>query len=162
MSAELSPLTLNRRVCVWGVGATGVVSLALLSLTVSWIAPLVLVACVCAALAFLRWPWLGCALLIVSVPVQQLGAVGPLTFTRASIPIALAGYLIWITVTRRTLVLTRYTIPFGLWLLWMLVTVSVADNRALAGAELARWAIAFGAFSIVAQFLIGALRLRSG
>jgi len=159
ISSAIQTVT-DRRAIVLAVSVIGIIALAGLSLTIHWTAPLAIVTLVAGVVAFLRWPWLGLTLLIASVPLQQLGAVGPATATRASIPLAVVGYLLWLTTHRRPLVLTRFAIPFGAWMCWMFSTLSIADDLGAGMSELTRWTIAFGAFLIAVQFLVGAPRSR--
>jgi O-antigen ligase len=158
--AEIARPAIERRTLAWLAAPVGVALLAGLSLAVNWLAPLAIMLALAGAVAFLRWPWLGFALLLVSVPIQQLGALGPLTLTRAAIPVALAGWLIWLTLIRTPLTLSRYGIVFGVWLGWLVVTLVDARDQTAAASEIARWVIAFLAFIVALQFLVGAPRER--
>ncbi|HYI16923.1 MAG TPA: hypothetical protein VEX37_16105, partial [Thermomicrobiales bacterium] len=144
MTPALQQSLLSRRSLAWLVGGCLTVLLALLSYATSPAVLMALLLLVLVTLALLRWPWLGVVMLIASVPVQQLGAVGggALTLTRASLAAAVAGLLIWWTVHRRPIVGSRLAIPFVALIAWMLVTAHVARDLGAASSELFRWLIA--------------------
>lgn len=122
----------------------------------AWYSPLV--APIVAALALLavvtlRHPWLGLAMLVASVPVQQIGAIGGVTATRAALAVALGCYAVIVLVGREPLRGTRMMIPFAALLVWMITTIPVARDPLASGAEIFRWTTAFIAFVLVVQFL---------
>jgi O-antigen ligase len=145
---------LNRQSFLWT--AAGILALILAILAV-FVAPVLLVALpllVIAGLALLRWPWLGVAMLVASVPAQQAGAVGGLTLTRAALVAASVGLLLWWTVGRRPFIGTRLIWPFAALITWMFVTTFVARDLGAASADLFRWSVALFAFFAVLQVLI--------
>lgn len=139
----------------------GVVSAV--ALASAWFSPLlmpVVAGMALLALAVLRQPWLGLALLIASVPVQQIGAVAGLTATRLALVAALAGFAASLLVDRRPLGGTRFVIPFTALLAWMVLTLVVARDQVAGMAEIFRWTTAFLAFVLAVHFLSGAPRSR--
>ena len=158
MTPSLPVSIAYRRSFPWLVGVTLAVILALVSISLSTQLLVIVPGLAIALLVLLRWPWAGVALLIASVPAQQLGSVsgGALTLTRLSLAYALAGVLIWFTVARRPVVGSRLLIPFVLLLVWMFVTAHIARDATAASSELFRWTIALFAFGAALQTLIGA------
>jgi O-antigen ligase len=157
VTPALQPPLLSRRSFAWLAGSSLALLLVLATLLIS---PLVLVALPAAALgalALLRWPWLGVALLVASVPAQQLGAIGggALTLTRASLVAAAVGLLLWWTIERRPVVGSRLALPFLALIAWMFVTTHVARDLGAASSELFRWLIALFAFLAALQVLVG-------
>jgi hypothetical protein len=130
----------SRRTFAWLAGGSLTLLLALASLLISPLVPVALAVVVLSALALMRWPWLGVALLVASVPAQQLGAVGggALTLTRLSLVVAAAGLLFWWTIERRPVVGSRLALPFLALIAWMFVTTLVARDLGAASADLFR------------------------
>ncbi len=156
MTPALQPPLLSRRTFAWLAGGSLTLLLALASLLISPLVPVALAVVVLSALALLRWPWLGVALLVASVPAQQLGAVGggALTLTRLSLVVAAAGLLFWWTIERRPVVGSRLALPFLALIAWMFVTTLVARDLGAASADLFRWLVALFAFLAVLQVLV--------
>ena len=157
MTPALQQSLLGRRPLAWLVGGGLALILVLATAATS---PLILVALpllVLVALTLLRWPWFGVALLVASVPAQQLGAVGggALTLTRAALVAAAAGLLFWWTVDRRPVVGSRLALPFVALIAWMIVTAHVARDLGAASSDLFRWLIALFAFFAALQVLVG-------
>ncbi len=157
MTPALQQTLLSRRSIAWLAG--GVLTLLLILATAAT-SPIVLVVApllVLVALGLMRWPWLGVALLVASVPAQQLGAVGggTLTLTRASLFAAFAGLVLWWTVGRRPVVGSLLTVPFVALIAWMIVTAHVARDLGAASSDLVRWLIALFAFFAAMQVLVG-------
>lgn len=148
----------SRRSLAWLVGGVLTLLIALVGLLTSPLALVALPLLVIGILALLRWPWLGVALLVASVPAQQFGAVGggALTLTRASLVVAAAGLLFWWTVERRPVVGSRLALPFVALIAWMFVTTHVARDLGAASSDLFRWMIALFAFLAALQVLVGA------
>ena len=149
-----------RRSIAWFAGGSVAVLLVLATAIVS---PLLLIGfplLSLAVLALLRWPWIGVALLIASVPAQQFGAVGPLTFTRAALLAACAGLLLWWTTGKQPVIGSRLTLPFLALIGWMLVTGHGARDLGLASADLFRWSTALFALLAALQVLSGASERR--
>jgi O-antigen ligase len=142
----------------WSVVICGLVAVAIALLRLPpklfVIAPLL----VASGLLLLRWPWLSGLLLVLSVPVQQVGALGAgaLTMTRASLAVALGAVAIWWTVVGEPVVMHRGTLLFAVLLVVMLVTAQVADDQAASADELVRWGIAFLAFVAFVQLFSAA------
>lgn len=141
----------------WLVAGGATLLLALASVVVSpfaLVAPSILAV---GALALLRWPWVGAAMLVASVPAQQLGAVGggSLTLTRAALVATLVGLVLWWTVHRQRLVGSPLAWPFVALLGWMFVTTNVARDVGASSADLVRWSIALFAFLAALQVLVG-------
>jgi O-antigen ligase len=115
------------------------------------------------AIALLRYPCLGFALLVASVPVQQLGAQGgglPATATQLAFPLALAGMLIAVLLIGQQLRGHVILIPaFALYAV-MLASMFVADETGPALAELARWSVAIVALWLALQFVVGSSQRR--
>ncbi|HUG14501.1 MAG TPA: O-antigen ligase family protein [Thermomicrobiales bacterium] len=108
------------------------------------------------ALLTLRWPIVAGVAVVASVPVQQVGAVGPLTATRALVLLAVAVTVLYALTRGRPLVVTRLALPFAALIGWMTVVAGNASNVDLAVDEILRWTIAFIAFLILLQLLVGA------
>lgn len=157
MTAALPRSLLRSRSGAWLAGGSLAVLLAVTTALVSPLVPAALMGLTIGTLALLRWPWLGVALLIASVPAQQVGAAGggALTLTRASLVVASVGLLLWWSVERRPLVGSRLAFPFIALIGWMLVTTHVARDIGASSAELFRWSIALFAFLAALQVLAG-------
>ncbi|MEX1158060.1 MAG: hypothetical protein WEC79_03935, partial [Thermomicrobiales bacterium] len=158
MTPSLPVSVASRLSTPWLVGGTLAALFALVSISLSTQILIVIPGLAIALLALLRWPWAGVAVLVASVPAQQLGSVsgGALTLTRLSLVYALAGVLTWWTIARRPVVGSRLVLPFLLLLGWMFVTAHLARDSAAASSELFRWAIALIAFVAALQALVGA------
>lgn len=100
----------------------------------------------------LRRPWIAILLFILSVPVQEFGAAGPLTATRASAGLAVGAYAIALLTQRRPLVWHRFELPFLALLAVMLASTAVARRPTAALAETARWGVALVALFVFVQF----------
>lgn len=101
----------------------------------------------------LRHPWLGLALLVASVPVQQIGAVAGVTATRVALIVALAVWAASLLAGRNPVRGTRLTILFVVLIAWMVATVLVARDPLASGAEVFRWTTALVAFVLAVHFL---------
>jgi len=129
-----------------------------LAVATAWISPLLMPVVAGAAVltvATLRRPWLGVALLVASVPVQQMGAVAGVTATRVALVVALAGYAASLLAGREPVRGTPLLIPFVALLAWMVATIGVADDPISAGAEVFRWTTALVTFVLAIHFLAG-------
>ncbi|HEX5163942.1 MAG TPA: O-antigen ligase family protein, partial [Thermomicrobiales bacterium] len=154
MTPALHRHALTRQNVAWPVAIALALGLALVAVFVAPIMLAVVPMLVVAGLALLRWPWLGVALLVASVPAQQAGAVSGLTLTRAALVATGAGLVIWWTAGRRPIVATRLIWPFVALIAWMLVTTFVARDLGAASADLFRWSVALFAFFAALQVLI--------
>ncbi|HMM42919.1 MAG TPA: hypothetical protein PKA95_13545, partial [Thermomicrobiales bacterium] len=79
----------------------------------SWVSPLlmpVVAGLILLVVVTLRHPWLGLALLVASVPVQQIGAVAGVTATRVALIVALAVWAASLLAGRNPVRGTRLTI----------------------------------------------------
>lgn len=133
-----------------GVGAAALVVAS------SWISPLlmpVVAGLILLAVATLRHPWLGLALLIASVPVQQIGAVAGVTATRVALVVALVVWAATLLAGRQPVRGTRLAIPFAALIVWMVATILVARDPLAGGAEVFRWTTALVAFVLAVHFL---------
>lgn len=157
MTPALQQSPISRRSLAWLVGGALAVLLAIVSFLTSPLALVALPILAIAALALLRWPWLGVAMLIASVPAQQVGSAGggAFTLTRAALVAAGVGLLLWWTFERRPVVGSRLALPFIVLIAWMLVTAHVARDLGASSAEMIRWAIALFAFLAALQVLVG-------
>lgn len=160
MTVTARSARLPRRIVAWSVAA----ALALLTVLIILIAgPFVAVAVTGAAvmlLVLLRFPWIGIALLVASVPAQEFGAVQSLTVTRVTFPVAVAGLLIGLLVRREPVRWTRLSVPYMLLVGMFAVSIVWAASTSAALAEVGRWAIALVSFLIAVQFLVDASRAR--
>lgn len=132
-----------------GVGAAALVVAS------AWVSPLlmpVLAGLILLAVATLRHPWLGLALLVASVPVQQIGAVAGVTATRVALIVALAVWATSVLAGRQPIRGTRMAIPFAALIVWMVATVVVARDPLAGGAEVFRWTTALVAFVLAVHF----------
>lgn len=127
-----------------------------------WISPFILVALalgIPAGLTFLRWPWLGYALLVLSVPFQQLGAVpaggAAVSLTQLSFALALVSWFLAATMTRQPLQFHAVLIPFAVLTGIMLFSGLIAQDGRAALAETSRWAVTILAFIVGLQFVLG-------
>ncbi|HQX62613.1 MAG TPA: O-antigen ligase family protein [Thermomicrobiales bacterium] len=148
---------IERPTLIVGVGAS------LLVVSSAWISPLlmpIVAGILLLAAISLRHPWLGVALLVASVPIQQIGAVAGLTATRAALIIALATWAAALLVQREPVRGTRLMIPFLVLIVWMIATIPVARDPRASGAEVFRWVIALIAFMLAMQFLADSPRRR--
>jgi len=112
------------------------------------------------AVVLLRHPWVSVALLVATVPVQQIGSVAGVTATRAALVAALACSAAALLLAREPLRGTRLVIPFLALLVWMGATIVVAQDPGAAAAELFRWSTALIAFVLAAHFLLSGSRAR--
>lgn len=134
--------------------AGGVV--AVLTVASAWFSPFLMPVVAGLALlvvATLRHPWLGLALLVASVPVQQIGAVAGVTATRMAVAVALAGYAASLLIGREPVRGTRLVVPFAVLLVWMIATIPVARDPRSSSAEVFRWMTALIAFVLAVQYL---------
>ncbi|HQZ88881.1 MAG TPA: hypothetical protein PLR44_02435, partial [Thermomicrobiales bacterium] len=148
---------IERPTLIVGAGAS------LLVVASAWISPLlmpIVAGILLLAAISLRHPWLGVALLVASVPIQQIGAVAGLTATRAALIIALATWAAALLVQREPVRGTRLMIPFLVLIVWMIATIPVARDPRASGAEVFRWVIALIAFMLAMQFLADSPRRR--
>ncbi|HCG30988.1 MAG TPA: hypothetical protein DEU95_15105, partial [Chloroflexi bacterium] len=148
---------IERPTLIVGVGAS------LLVVSSAWISPLlmpIVAGILLLAAISLRHPWLGVALLVASVPIQQIGAVAGLTATRAALIIALATWAAALLVQREPVRGTRLMVPFLVLIVWMIATIPVARDPRASGAEVFRWVIALIAFMLAMQFLADSPRRR--
>ncbi|MCO5175609.1 MAG: O-antigen ligase family protein [Thermomicrobiales bacterium] len=139
------------------------VATAATALASSLISPLlmpIVAAMAILAIVLLRYPWLSVALLVASVPVQQIGAVSGLTATRVALLVAIACTAASLLVARESLRGTRLVIPFLTLLTWMGFTIAIANHPGAAAAELFRWSTALVAFVLVMHFLLTGSRNR--
>lgn len=127
-----------------------------------WISPFILVALlfgIPAGLALLKWPWLGYALLVMSVPFQQLGAVpaggSAVTLTQLCFAVALVCWFLAATMARQPLRLHSVLIPFMILTAIMLVSGLFAQDGRATLAETSRWAVAILTFIVGLQFVLG-------
>lgn len=108
---------------------------------------LVVIPAIAAGLALLRYPWLGVTFLVLSVPVQDLGAVAVggvvLTATKAGLAAVFGLILIQLLTRKENIPGTILMVPFGVYLLAMLVSIIDARDFGAAVAELYRWSVAF-------------------
>lgn len=106
--------------------------------------------------AVVRRPWLGGLLLVASVPVQQAGAIGAggasITVTRAFLAVSVTALVLWLAVERRPVVVHRGVVLLGLMLFVLVASAHVASDEGAAGAEVARWTIAFVGLVCLVQF----------
>ncbi len=158
MTSALQPQFFSRRFLAWVAGVGLSLLLAIATFLVSPLIVIALPVIAVVALMLLRWPWLGVAMLIASVPAQQVGEVGggSLTMTRASIVAAFVGLFILWTSARRPIIGSRLTIPFICLIGWMIATTHVAHDFSASSADLIRWLIALFAFLAALQVLVGA------
>ena len=113
---------------------------------------------VVAGLVIARYPWLGFALLVFTVPFQRLGSEGtllPVTLTQLVFPVAIAGYIITFLASRRAPRGHVLLVPYGLLVLVMIASAIQAHSFTLALAEVARWTVALGAFWLALQIVVG-------
>lgn len=110
-------------------------------------------------LAALRWPIIVGVAVVASVPVQQVGAVGPLTVTRAMVILAIGVTVLAVLAQRRDLVLSWLLLPLGAYIAWMSVSATQARDTVLATDEVLRWAITLTALFIMLQLFVTAPRL---
>lgn len=139
-------------------GATAATALA--SSLVSPLLMPIVAAMAILAIAVLRHPWLSIAFLVVSVPVQQIGAVAGTTATRVALAIAIGCGASALLVARESMRGTRLVIPFLALLVWMGITVTLAKDPGAAAAELFRWSTALAAFVLITHFLLAGSRNR--
>ena len=159
MTSALQPELFSRRFLAWVVGVA--MFACCLRTATFFVSPFIVIALpvfAIVAMLLLRWPWLGVAMLIASVPAQQIGAVGggSLTMTRASIVAAFFGLVILWSFARRPIIGSRLTVPFICLIGWMIVTTHVARDFSASSADLIRWLIALFAFLAALQVLVGA------
>lgn len=157
------PSSLTRSLPLPNLATAAGIAVAIAAVAASWVSPLlmpVIPALILTGIAVLRWPWLGLTLLVASVPVQQLGAVGGVTATRLSLVVAITGFLASVLVARDPVRGTRLTIPLVALLVWMTATVVVARDQVAAAAEVFRWTTALLAFVLAVHFLSNGSRRR--
>ncbi len=112
---------------------------------------------VVAGLVILRYPWAGFALLLMSVPIQRLGAEGgplPVTLTQLAFPAALVGLAIGVLGNRSKLRGHVALIPFVALFAIMIASALVAKDVLASLAELARWGVALATFWLALQFIV--------
>jgi O-antigen ligase len=151
----IGAITLNpqRRAIAWLAAAVATFFLAVVNVQASAFVVAAVPIAVLVGVQVLRYPWTGALLLLASVPVQQFGAAGPLTLTRACIPVAVAGFVIALTRAGLRIAWSRLYLPgLGL-LLWMLWTAGSAVNADAAAAEILRWLVALAAMVIFLQLV---------
>jgi O-antigen ligase len=107
------------------------------------------------ALITLHWPVASAIALVASVSAQQMGAIGPLTMTRAMVVFALFITIIVALAQRQNIVHSRLALPFAALIGWMAISAGGARNSALAVDEILRWSIALVAFLILLQWFVG-------
>ncbi|RIK40091.1 MAG: hypothetical protein DCC58_14410 [Chloroflexi bacterium] len=138
------------------VSAVGVVAIVLLAHVAPPAYVALLLAAIGAGLLVLRHPWLAGVLLVASVPVQQVGAVGAggasLTATRICLLVALAAAIIRWSALAQPVILHRGLALYACFLLVLLLSVHGATNVSAGISELARWCIAFVAFGCFLQW----------
>lgn len=116
-------------------------------------------------LMILRWPWVGYAILVASVPAQRLIAVPAggsiITLTQLSIPVAIVALGLRLVVKRSPITWSITLVPFALLVLAMVVSIYDAQDLGAALAETGRWGLAFAAYFMALQFLTGASERRT-
>lgn len=155
----ISPLVMvesQRRLWAWLVG----IGAGILLLFAGQISPILTLGLPFAALlvvAVMRRPIVGLGLLVASIPVQDFGSFGAgeasLTATRASLVLAVFGYIAVLTLARRPMEGSRLFIPFAALLAWMAGTAATAADQAAGFADLFRWTTAFLTLVIATQML---------
>lgn len=157
MSPALQRPIVSRGTLAWLVGIALALTLAIIPTLLDPIALVALLVLVIGGLLLLRWPWLGVALLVASVPAQQVGAAGggALTLTRAALASAAFGLLLWWTFGRRPVVTSALILPFIGLVGWLFVTAHVARDVGASSSDLFRWSIALFAFFAALQVMVG-------
>lgn len=157
MTPALRRTATSRGAVPWLVGVVLAVTLIAVAALVAPLAIVVLSVLAVGVLALLRWPWLGVALLVASVPAQQAGAVGggALTLTRVSLVATVVGLLLWWSFGRRPVVVSVLLVPCVALIGWMAVTAHGALDVGASFAELFRWSIALFALFAALQILVG-------
>ena len=111
-----------------------------------------------AALILIRYPWTGFALLVMTVPVQRLGTADaglPVTLTQIVFPIAIALFAISVFTGRQRVRGHILLLPFAALLTIMTLSALQATSTTASLAELARWIVAFSAFWLAIQIVVG-------
>ena len=159
MNSARSLIDSHRRSLAWIAG----VLIALPLILAGGISPVLTLALPLLALVGLlvmRWPIVGLALLVASIPVQDLASVGSgeasLTATRVGLLLALFGYAATITFGQQPLRGSRLLIPFVALVIWMAGTAATSLDQAAGAADVFRWTTALLTLVIALQLLVGA------
>lgn len=142
MTQAYEVIPLSRRQLAWFAGMLAAGALGFVALRAGVAIALLIPWAIAGGLAILRRPWLSLALFVASVPVQQIGAAGPLTLTRASIPVVLLALVVGATVQRRTWRSSALLIPLSALTAWIFATAAFARDPSASLTEGTRWVIA--------------------
>ena len=110
----------------------------------------------CGAIAFgllVRRPVLGVYGLVLSVPVQKVVTLGPLTVTQALLGVALLAWWAHLLMERRPVVIPPVALALGVYLLVMGLSLTVAQNLNEAFTEIYRWVVVVGAYLLAVNLV---------
>jgi putative inorganic carbon (HCO3(-)) transporter len=145
----------SRRLQAWVLAAVAACVLAVAAVTVHPIIFAVPVA-IAGGMLLLRWPLLAMVAMVASVPAQQLGQAGPLTVTRLFVLLAVYLTITLLLLQRRPVTTSWLALPFALYIMWMSIAATGAQDQGLAQAEIMRWLVAFIALLVVLQYVVDA------